>query len=330
MAINFFRKNRPTVLTPRPPLPGERGRNAPLSFRRGAGGEDFHGHYCRQFKLSAIGRALHATRLHYLLLLLCPLVGMAQNGVTISNLILDAGTVTFDVCWGDKPLPAVWSDSVWVFVDYNNAGKMERLPLLSGATLIQTSAPGYGRVERLSNNDQGVRVIGDARSAGSFSATVKVQTPKLGVFAGACVYASNYPPVGTFFTDGEVTFTGTPGYDLTVKYEGRTFTLPADGTYKFPAGYTLISFHDKTGAPGIIITHAAYCHPGIVGGSDVYDTPLNCALYVAGAIGGEDSALPGCASYAAGAIGGATDAVPSCAAYRAGSIGGLSFVGLYN
>ena len=88
-----------------------------------------------------------------LLLFLCPVLLSAQNGVTVSNLVLEAGTVTFDVSWGDKPLPAVWSDLVWVFVDYNNTGKMERLPLLSGATLTATSAPGVGKViEVLDNN----------------------------------------------------------------------------------------------------------------------------------------------------------------------------------
>jgi hypothetical protein len=239
---------------------------------------------------------------------------------------MDAGTVTFDVSWDKSAMPVeVWSDSVWVFVDYNNNGKMERLPLLPGATLIQTSAPGFAWVERVSYNDQGVWIIGNARSAGSFSATVQLLTATVST-GGACVYASNYPPVGTFLSEDKVTFTGTPNYDLTVKHEGRTYLLSAGGSYPLPAGYTLISFHDKTGAPGVIISYAAYCQPGIVGGSDVYDTPPACASYVAGAIGGLDSELPGCTSYVAGAIGGAGDAEPSCAAYRAGSIGGLSLV----
>ncbi|MDR0691795.1 MAG: hypothetical protein LBF69_02020, partial [Prevotellaceae bacterium] len=180
--------------------------------------------------------------LAFLFLLLWPFVLSAQNGVTVTNLAMDAGTVTFDVSWDKSAMPVeVWSDSVWVFVDYNNKGKMKRLPLLPGATLIQTSAPGFARVERVSYNDQGVWIIGNARSAGSFSATVQLLT-ETATATGACVYASNYPPVGTFLSEDKVTFTGTPNYDLTVKYDGRTFTLPADGTYNFPAGYTLVSF----------------------------------------------------------------------------------------
>jgi hypothetical protein len=266
---------------------------------------------------------------YYLIAIICcPAVLSAQNGVTVSGLVLNAGTVTFDVSWDkDSPLmPEVWSDSVWVFVDYNDVGTMKRLPLSLGATLTETSAPGVGKVIEVLGNDQGVWVVGNARSAGSFSATVQLLTATA-TAAGMCVYASNYPPVGKFIIDGEVTFTGTPNYDLIVKKKGGgTYSLSAgDGSYPLGAEYTLLSFNDKTGAPGIVITHAVYCHPGLIGGKDVFDTDPSCASYVAGVIGGEDSALPGCASYVAGAIGGAGDAEPGCAAYRAGSIGGLSF-----
>ena len=77
-----------------------------------------------------------------LLLFLCPALLSAQNGVTVTNLSMDAGTVTFKVSWDKNNVPPVWSDTVWVFVDYNNNGKMERLPLAPGATLTATSAPG--------------------------------------------------------------------------------------------------------------------------------------------------------------------------------------------
>jgi hypothetical protein len=127
------------------------------------------------------------------------------------------------------------------------------------------------------------------------------------------VYASNYPPVGRFITEADISFTGTPLYDLIVEYEGNTLTLPAGSTYQLPAGYSLSSFHDNTGAPGIIISHAVYClyEPGVVGGTDIFDTDLSCASYTAGAIGGAGDTAPGCASYAPGAIGGAGSVAPS-------------------
>jgi hypothetical protein len=185
--------------------------------------------------------------------LLCPAALSAQNGVTVSGLSVDAGTLMFDVSWNrDNMPPIAWSDTVWVFVDYNDAGTMRRLPLESGATLTTTSAPGVGQVEQLSNNNKGVRVIGNARSAGSFSATVKLLTATAAA-SGVCVYASNYPPEGIFVTDSDISFTGTPMYNLTFDYEGNIFTLPSGGTYLLPAGYTLLSFVDATDAPGMII-----------------------------------------------------------------------------
>jgi hypothetical protein len=70
-----------------------------------------------------------------LLMMMCvPVILAAQNGVTVSGLAINAGTATFNVSWKNTGMPELWSDSVWVFVDYNNAGKMERLPLLPGAT----------------------------------------------------------------------------------------------------------------------------------------------------------------------------------------------------
>ena len=74
-----------------------------------------------------LSRVAHLSCL--LVLLTATFCAVAQNGITVSNLRTEPGTVTFDVRWGDKSLPAVWSDTVWVWVDYNNAGKMRRLPL---------------------------------------------------------------------------------------------------------------------------------------------------------------------------------------------------------
>ncbi|MDR2449272.1 MAG: hypothetical protein LBD52_04855, partial [Prevotellaceae bacterium] len=149
-----------------------------------------------------------------LLLFLCPvaLAAQAGNGVTVSELVLNAGTVTFDVSWQNTGMPAVWSDTVWVFVDYNNAGKMERLPLSTGATLTETSAPGFSRVETVAGNDKGVWVVGNARTVTSFSATVQLFTG-ITTATGACAYASNYPPLGEYTTANSISFTGTPMYE---------------------------------------------------------------------------------------------------------------------
>ena len=190
-----------------------------------------------------------------LVLLTATFCATAQNGVTVSNLVLESGTVTFDVRWGDKPLPAVWSDTVWVFVDYNDAGKMERLPLLPGATLTETSAPGVGAVEQLSGNNKGVWVVGNARTSdnGSFSATVQLLTATA-TAAGACVYASNYPPVGEYTDVSAISFTGTPRYDIVLKETGggagTSTGYSYDGSYTIPDGYSIESFTDATGAPG--------------------------------------------------------------------------------
>jgi uncharacterized protein (TIGR02145 family) len=191
-----------------------------------------------------------------LLLIMCiPAILSAQtgNGVTVGNLVVNTGspsTVTFDVSW-QTPMPVeVWSDTVWVFVDHNDNGTMKRLPLSSGATLTATHV-GVGRVEQLAGNNTGVRVIGNARTNGSFSATVQLLTATTNV-AGACVYASNYPPVAEY-REGKIFFTGTPGYKIVFKATGgATFDGTSDGTYTIQAGETIDTFTDKTGAPGII------------------------------------------------------------------------------
>jgi hypothetical protein len=265
-----------------------------------------------------------------LLMMLCaPIILTAQdgNGVKVSELAISSGTVTFNVSWTNTGMPTPWSDTVWVFVDYNKNGVMTRLPLSTGATLTETSAPGVGKVREEPGNNQGVWVVGNARTQGSFSATVQLLTEITG-FGGACAYASNYPPVGVFKDGDGVSFTGTPVYDLVFKDSNReqqNWQLSA-GLYKVPNSYTLVSFSDKTGAPGKIITHAVYCFPGVIGGSG--DMNPVCAAYRAGNIGGQDDMPPDCAAYRAGNIGGQGDAWPDCAVYRAGSIGGLSFVGL--
>jgi uncharacterized protein (TIGR02145 family) len=187
-----------------------------------------------------------------LLMMMCvPVILVAQNGVTVSNLAVNSGTVTFNMSWNKATMPAeLWSDTVWVFVDYNNAGKMERLPLLSGATLTATS-PG-GKVIEETDNNKGVWVAGNARDAGAFSATVKLLTAVKDV-GGACVYGSNYPPVGKYISATEISFTGTPMYNIVLKDSGGDTDMRVSGSpFSVPDGFTVQSFTDKTSATGII------------------------------------------------------------------------------
>jgi uncharacterized protein (TIGR02145 family) len=177
------------------------------------------------------------------------------NGVTIANLAVRAGsptTVTFDVSWNKTPMPTVWSDTVWVWVDYNKNGVMERLPMLSGATLTTTSAPGVGKLIAVSGNNKGVWVVGNARGTGSFSATVRLLTSIADV-AGACAYASNYPPAAEYASNDKIEFTGTSPYDIQLaKPDGGSVTVKAGDTFLLPCNYTVTSFTDATGTPGVI------------------------------------------------------------------------------
>jgi hypothetical protein len=210
-----------------------------------------------------------------LMMLCCPMVLAAQNGVTVSGLAISAGTATFDVSWKNTGMPELWSDTVWVFVDYNNAGKMERLPLLPGATLTAAS-PG-GKVIEEPDNNKGVWVAGNARSAGSFSATVKLLTAIKDV-GGACVYASNYLPVGEYSSSdaSKMVFTGTPEYDVALLHEsGNLVTTTTSSPLNVPASYTVHSFTDKTAAPGKLA-----CIP-----STVYDLTASALSFCAGGAG---------------------------------------------
>ena len=188
-----------------------------------------------------------------LLIMMCvPVLLSAQNnGVTVSNLVVTSGspgTVTFDVSWDKTAIPPEvkpWSDTVWVFVDYNDNGTMKRLP-------VTDATASAGMVIKVSGNDQGVWVVGNTKTAGSgnFSATVQLFTGIANI-AGACAYASNYPPVGEYISDTTVSFTGTPMYNIILK-DGSSSesTWYSSGQFRIPPGYTLESFSDKTGAPG--------------------------------------------------------------------------------
>jgi hypothetical protein len=174
-----------------------------------------------------------------------------SNGVTVSNLAVNAGTVTFNVSW-QQPMPVEpWSDTVWVFVDYNDAGKMERLPL-SGASLTSPSWAAASVTFGKDGNNKGAWVVGNARSAGSFSATVQLLTA-VADLSGVCAYASNYPPVGEYIDATHLSFTGTLPYYLVLasaESGARTYSIN-DSYYNLYGGDTLKSFTDKTGAPGI-------------------------------------------------------------------------------
>jgi uncharacterized protein (TIGR02145 family) len=224
-----------------------------------------------------------------LMMMCCPMVLAAQNGVTVSGLAISAGTVTFNVSW-QTPMPVtLWSDTVWVFVDYNNKGVMERLPLSPGATLTATSPD--GKVIEEPDNNKGVWVAGNARTEGSFSATVKLLTAIKDV-GGTCVYASNYPPVGEYSSDAPIlSFTGTPMYEiLLAKSGGGSTSVKSGDTFLLPCDYTVTSFSDATGAPGIITGEipgihqpqgsCTYTEPAVVGTFASFDKNYSASTYV--------------------------------------------------
>jgi hypothetical protein len=219
-------------------------------------------------RLIASQRAKNFSPLPAICIMLCaPVVLLAQNGVTVSNLVVDAGTVTFNVAWNRDAMPvALWSDTVWVFVDYNKAGRMERL-------LVIDATASAGTVEKIPGNDKGVWIIGNARTNGSFSATVQLLTT-INVVGGACAYASNYPPVGEYISATNISFTGTPMYKIVLEETtgGTTFTAYSDGSYTLPAGHNIQSFTDATGAPGIM-----KCIPAVI-----HDLKVSAPSYCAG------------------------------------------------
>jgi hypothetical protein len=193
--------------------------------------------------------------------------------VSVSGLKVETpGTITFRVEWS-TPMPAPitdWSDSVWVFVDYNKAGNLIRLPLVAGgATLTWSTADGTAQVIEAPGNTRGVWVYGNARTAGNFSANVRLLTSEPSV-SGACVYASNYPPTGTQETSGITRFTGSSPYELTF-LDGSTATvvcpLGTSCTYNVGAAATVTAFTDATGAPGIYTVNTTPLEPTVTGGS---------------------------------------------------------------
>jgi hypothetical protein len=192
----------------------------------------------------------------------------------------------------------VWSDTAWVFVDYNKDGKMERLPL-SGATLSSDPAPSWDGASVTMISGYGAWVAGNARDAttsnGTFTATVQLHTDET-VLHGLCVYAINYPPVGQYEAADSIRFTGTPPFYLTFAGDGNatTFTktplAPNTYTYKFP-DKTLESFTDASRAPGVTkckmpaaqtltASAATYCEkPGVTFALDKTEAGVVYLLY---------------------------------------------------
>jgi hypothetical protein len=196
----------------------------------------------------------------FLLLLCCPVVLAAHNGITISDYSVRMGTgenpdtLRFDVYWDTLHVSNVWSDTVWVFVDYNDKGEMKRLPLITSGATLTGSSWDEARVDTVAGNYKGVWVVGNARSAGSFSARVQLLTDTA-YLAGACVYTLNYPPVGKYTAANKIEFTGTPPFYLQDEGEDCDTldrTVQGPYTYTLPAGKTYVSFSDASGAPGYL------------------------------------------------------------------------------
>ena len=151
---------------------------------------------------------------------------------------------------------------MWVFIDYNNAGTMTRLPLdPNAATLTQHSAtncPDCG-VDRARSTADGVWVVGNARTEGTFTATVRVVGAGLTptdvarhVSTGMCVYAINYPPVAQYTDDGNIKLTGTPPFYLSYSGGGAATVTRDEAKQSVKLENTLVSFTDASLAPGVI------------------------------------------------------------------------------
>jgi hypothetical protein len=174
-------------------------------------------------------------------LLLCALsalAGEAQTNVSVFNFKATPGTsattATFSVSW-----TSAGNDSVWVFVDYNTAGTMKRLPLT-------TATVSAGTVR--SPNKWGAWVVAPA-DGGDFSATVTLSSGTTYSY-GSCAYAISRPPKALYTAYNTVAFTGTPPFEL--EFEGSSSVSVPAAIYTIPAGSTLASVTDATRAPGII------------------------------------------------------------------------------
>jgi hypothetical protein len=195
------------------------------------------------------------------------LLSQTVSGLKVETAASSPSTVTFDVSWTAASLTTPWLDSMWVFVDYNKNGRMTRL-LLSGGTLTEHSAIKSGTGIFIEENPMGAWVYGDARTNSPFSATVQLYTDETTI-AGACAYASSYPPVGAWLNDAKIEFTGTPMYEVTLTHTDKSIvTVESGSIFLLSCDYTATSFTDRTGAPGIFncalftptVASAAFCY----------------------------------------------------------------------
>ncbi|MDR3184699.1 MAG: hypothetical protein LBT49_04770 [Prevotellaceae bacterium] len=182
----------------------------------------------------------------FLLLLCCPVVLVAQSGITISDYSVTPGapaTVSFTVSWNKDKI-----DSAWVFVDYNDSGTMTRLPL-SGVT-----ASAGSRAYMVDGNDRGAWVV--AGASGAFSATVQLvatcKDARPCVPTGACVYAIDYPPVGKYTAYNEFQFRGTPPFYIWFAEGGSDTHTLSNTAYSLPENLSIGTFTDASGATGIM------------------------------------------------------------------------------
>jgi hypothetical protein len=191
--------------------------------------------------------------LFVMIILPTTLLSQTVSGLKVETAAGSPSTVTFDVEWNkaDLDLKTLWLDSMWVFVDYNKNGKMTRL-LITGGTLTEHSPAKAGTGEFIPENPMGAWVYGDARTNSPFSATVQLYTDETTI-AGACAYASSYPPLGQYVSESEIIFSGTPMYEVTLIPDGggAAETVSSGSTFLLPCSYTVSSFTDATGAPGI-------------------------------------------------------------------------------
>jgi hypothetical protein len=179
-----------------------------------------------------------------LLLIICALsalAGAAQSNVSVSNFQAtqetSATTATFNVRW-----TSAGNDSVWVFVDYNTAGTMKRLPL--------TAATASAGAAVHKPNEWGAWLVAPADGGDPFSATVTLSSSTTFSY-GACAYAINHPPVGQYEAVDTIRFNGTPPFEVTFADGSGTASVDKDAakSYSF-TGKTIASFTDATRAPG--------------------------------------------------------------------------------
>jgi uncharacterized protein (TIGR02145 family) len=132
-----------------------------------------------------------------------------------------------------------------------------------------------------------VWVAGNAKTAssGSFFATVQLRTAAAN-FSGVCAYASNYPPVGKIEAN-VIRFTGTAPYTVVLEnMAGEAATYTAYSPFPVSDNYTMKSFTDKTGAPGIITASyqpqgsCTYTEPAVVGTFATFPPGYSAATYV--------------------------------------------------